>query len=204
MNCKLTNCKITPELIDCLKRNTKVMKNKELAELVNSLFGVNYSIYQISKIKVKCGIKGSPRGPYEIPLYSEFIHKSNGIFIKVISNGRIKWVKKARWMWEQVHGKIKRGDNIIFLDKNPLNVDIKNLYLVSKAELAILQKKKLISNNPEITKIGILMARHRIAINERITEGMEKEQGRKTIHNMRCREFNKRKKITVNAQKQAK
>lgn len=45
-----------------------------------------------------------------------------------------KWVAKHRLIWERVNGPIPKGYNVQFRDHNPRNLDISNLYLISKAE----------------------------------------------------------------------
>lgn len=46
------------------------------------------------------------------------------------------WVPRANWVWEQAFGKIPRGMVIHHRDRNPLNDDLDNLRLLSRAEHA--------------------------------------------------------------------
>ncbi len=48
---------------------------------------------------------------------------------------RNKWVEKHRLIWEQEHGKIAPGYNIVFKDGNTLNCTIENLECISDAEI---------------------------------------------------------------------
>ena len=43
-----------------------------------------------------------------------------------------KWEQLHRHVWEQAYGKIPKGTNIQFIDGNPLNCDIKNLYTIDR------------------------------------------------------------------------
>lgn len=52
-----------------------------------------------------------------------------------------KWQLLHVYIWECKHGKIPKGYCVIFKDKNTLNTRLDNLMLVSRAELARLNKK---------------------------------------------------------------
>jgi phage protein len=65
------------------------------------------------------------------------------------------WEFKHKLIWTEAHGPIPEKHSIIFADGNKLNLDIDNLLLVSKAELLMLNRKKLISENSELTKTGL-------------------------------------------------
>lgn len=63
---------------------------------------------------------------------SERINKDGYYEVKVAEPN--KWIAKHRLIWEQAHGPIPKSHNIQFKDRNPLNLDINNLYIISKAE----------------------------------------------------------------------
>lgn len=65
------------------------------------------------------------------------------------------WEYKHKLIWTEVHGPIPEKHSIIFADGNKLNLSIDNLLLVSKAELLMLNRRKLISENSELTKTGL-------------------------------------------------
>lgn len=69
------------------------------------------------------------------------------------------WVLKHRYIYEQHYGKIPDGYNVMFADKNRQNFDIDNLILVSKHEDLIMNSKKLIYEDKELTKSGHLVAK---------------------------------------------
>lgn len=70
-----------------------------------------------------------------------------------------KWILKHRYIYEQHYGKIPDGYNVMFADKNRQNFDIDNLILVSKHEDLIMNNKKLIYEDKELTKSGHLVAK---------------------------------------------
>ena len=88
---------------------------------------------------------------------SERINVDGYVEIKVAEPN--KWRLKQRLLYEQHHNvKLTKSDVIIFLDGNKLNLDIDNLFLISRAALARFNQDKLHSDNPEITKAAALMA----------------------------------------------
>ena len=66
-----------------------------------------------------------------------------------------KWELKHRYIYKKHYGEIPSGYNVIFADKNISNFDIDNLILVSKAEMLMLNREKLIFEDKELTKTGV-------------------------------------------------
>ncbi|MGN2370638.1 HNH endonuclease [Clostridium cagae] len=64
------------------------------------------------------------------------------------------------------NGLIPQKHVVIFADGDKRNFDIKNLILISRSKLLIMNKNKLIYNNAELTKTGIVIA----SIQEKIRE----------------------------------
>ena len=52
-----------------------------------------------------------------------------------------KWMSLARYNWEQVHGEIPKGMCVFKLDGDWLNDDISNLCLITRQDLAQLNRK---------------------------------------------------------------
>ena len=65
------------------------------------------------------------------------------------------WEYKHKLIWKEKNGPIPEGHSVIFADGNKLNIDIDNLLLVSKAELLMMNRRKLISEDSELTKTGL-------------------------------------------------
>lgn len=65
------------------------------------------------------------------------------------------WEYKHKLIWKEKNGPIPEGHSVIFADGNKLNLDIDNLLLVSKAELLMMNRRKLISEDSELTKTGL-------------------------------------------------
>lgn len=67
-----------------------------------------------------------------------------------------KWALYHRHLYEVEHGeKLKKNEAIIFADGDKTNFDIDNLVKVSRANLLYLNNKKLIFDDPELTKTGV-------------------------------------------------
>ena len=67
-----------------------------------------------------------------------------------------KWISLARYNWEQVHGPVP-GDMCVFkLDGDKYNDDISNLCLVSRKDLAMLNRNQA-KLSPELKEVQILI-----------------------------------------------
>lgn len=95
---------------------------------------------------------------------SERITKDGYIEIKVAEPN--KWKLKHRFVWEQNFRVIPKGHAILFKDQNKLNIDIENLMLISRKELAILNKNNLIFSDPELTSTGVNIAKLMVKVTE--------------------------------------
>lgn len=89
--------------------------------------------------------KGNTPGNHR-PVGSERVNKDGYIEVKVAEPN--KWKCKHRIIWERVHGSIPKGFNIQFIDGNPQNCVIENLYIISRAE-QLKTKNSLIARYPE-------------------------------------------------------
>jgi len=94
-----------------------------------------------------------------VPIGAERITKDGYIQIKV-QDGKFQhnWKGKHIIIWEEHNGSVPPGHVVIFGDGNKRNFDIDNLILVSRAQLVILNKNRLIQNDTELTKTGIIIA----------------------------------------------
>lgn len=74
------------------------------------------------------------------------------------------FVAKHRLIWEEAHGSIPKGCKLMFLDGNKQNVELSNLALVTNGEEAVVNRRGLKSNDPELTKVGIALAKVKISV----------------------------------------
>ncbi|MEH7157519.1 HNH endonuclease signature motif containing protein [Neobacillus drentensis] len=94
------------------------------------------------------------------PIGTERIDQDGYILIKVSDDGpwHKRWRHKHKVVWEEVNGPIPKGHCILFLDTNKQNTKLENLQLITKKQLSRLNQKRLISDNPELTKTGLIIA----------------------------------------------
>jgi hypothetical protein len=96
------------------------------------------------------------------PLWSERIDPDGYVWIKVQKHdpntgSPTRYMLKHAWVWEKVYGKPPKGSNIVFKDGNRTNCDIKNLILVSDAELAVMNRHEGFGAAPAELKESIIM-----------------------------------------------
>lgn len=111
-----------------------------------------------------------------VPIGTERISKDGYVEIKV-QDGKLNknWKPKHVYIWEQHNGPVPAGHVIIFGDGDNRNFDPENLLCVSRAQLARLNQQRLIKNDVELTKTGLLIAdiRNKIA---------ERKRGQKNVY----------------------
>lgn len=91
------------------------------------------------------------------PVGSERVNVDGYIEVKVEEPN--KWRLKHNVVWEQHNGKIPKDSVVMFLDGNKLNVAIKNLKLIKRSELLIMNRYNLYGTNAEATEVGTNLAR---------------------------------------------
>lgn len=77
------------------------------------------------------------------------------------------WELLHRAVWEEHNGSIPEGMLVSFRDSNPLNCEIDNLMLISKSENSVLNNSGLRSEIPEITDVGLTIARLKLQAKKR-------------------------------------
>lgn len=170
---------------------------KEIQELMNKKFGLNYTIGQIQgaikRYKLKTGFTGrfekgsTPKNKGVKGIIYEGCKKTwfkkGGLPVnhREVGSERINidgyyevkvsepnvWRLKHNIIWEKHNGEIPKGNAIIFGDGNKLNLDINNLILVSRQQLLTLNRYKLIQKDADLTRTGIIIADLHQKISER-------------------------------------
>ena len=160
----------THEQKEYLKEIAPGKSRKEIKELVNVKFNLNLNLSQINYVmannKIKTGVdskfkKGYKAGTHKRkgpskPVGTEITCVDGYIKIKISED---KWMHKHHYVWQQHHGEIPKGYNIIFLDKNKKNFDINNLAAVSRKELLFINKKGFLKEDTDLSKVGVALAR---------------------------------------------
>jgi len=177
----------TKEHLDYLRELCKQgLFNKEITGKFNKKFNQNRSESSIRNIRAKHkiyttarnrwkkghipwnkGLKGIDIGGKETrfkkgnippnykPVGSERINSEGYTEVK-IADPNI-WKGKHVLIWEQHHGPVPEGYCVIFGDGNKRNFDINNLILVSRKQLLKLNQLKLIKNDADLTRTGVMI-----------------------------------------------
>lgn len=99
------------------------------------------------------------------PVGSERVNREGLIEVKVAEPRT--WRSKQRVLWEALHGPVPKGHVVLFADRNPRNFAPENLIAVSRGELAVLNKFKLIKTDTDLTQTGITVANLLMAVSQR-------------------------------------
>lgn len=152
----------SPEEIEFLKVNVPGRSQQEIVDLFNKRFGLKLSYERLrgflSSRKLRNGLRIRPIG-------SERVGIEGYTHIKMPNAKR--WKRKHVLIWEAANGPIPEGHVILFGDRDKRNFDPKNLLLVSKKELGLVNLKGLLHNDIELTKAGITIAKVYLKISER-------------------------------------
>ena len=105
----------------------------------------------------KTSFKKGTTPPQYRPVGSERINKEGYLEVKIADPN--KWELKHRYIYKKYYGDIPKGHNVIFADTDKTNLNIDNLILVSKSEMLILNRNKLIYEDNELTKVGVNIAK---------------------------------------------
>ena len=94
-----------------------------------------------------------------MPVGSERINADGYVDIK-IQDGKLQknWKQKHLLLWEEAHGPVPDNHVVLFADGDCLNVTLDNLMLISRSELVVMNKRGLIAQDPDLTKMGKVVA----------------------------------------------
>ncbi|WP_232321180.1 HNH endonuclease signature motif containing protein [Latilactobacillus sakei] len=75
-----------------------------------------------------------------------------------------RWKRKHRIIWESKNGPIPEGYKLLFVDGNSLNLSLKNMALVTSAEMARLNQGGYIYPDADMTKtmLNVVKIRNKI------------------------------------------
>jgi hypothetical protein len=175
----------TPEQDQFLKNHVEGIGNAELAAILNEKFGLSLTRQQVKTYKRNHGLssglnghfkkghvpanKGTHNGGWEptqfkkghrpanyMPVGSERVNSYGYVDIKIADPG--KWRAKHLILWEKANGPVPKGHKVIFGDGDQRNIDLNNLILVTNAQMATLNKKKLIQKDANLTRSSLIIA----------------------------------------------
>ena len=147
--------------LDCRFRKGHIPANK----------GKKMSPEQYEKCKATMFKKGNV--PVNHMKVGEYTHTTDGYLVKKVQeNGtqRERFEYVHRKVWEEHNGPIPEGKMVSFLDGDKDNCDIENLVLVDMPENLELNRTKLRFDNAELTKVGVTVAKVRVAARKKKKE----------------------------------
>lgn len=190
----------SPAVVAFIEEHNEGLYAKELTELINTTFGTAYTVQQIKCYRTNHRLDSGLTGRFEKghtphnkdkhtgsypgmistqfkkghtpknhrPVGSERVTR-DGYLERKIAEPNI-WLQVHVLNWEAVNGPIPEGHVVLFKNGDKTNPDVSNLLLVSRAELARMNQKGLISSNPEQTEVGQNIARLILATAKRKKE----------------------------------
>ena len=197
----------TPAEKRFLERKVAGRSYAELTALFNRRFGHSFTVERIASTlkrlklsngrncrfqpdqipfnKGRKGIRLSPETEFKPghmphnwqPVGTE-ITDANG-YMKVKTRNPKTWKFKQRLIWEKAYGKIPRRHVVIFADGNKLNFALKNLLLISRSELAVMNHLGLITPHAGLTMTGKAIADLKLAIAKLRKTKRKKRKGRR-------------------------
>ncbi|WP_288746320.1 HNH endonuclease [uncultured Enterococcus sp.] len=171
-----------------IKDNSNGNTDLKLCKMVKDKFGVSVTKKQMAnwrgnhnarsdislrgwKKGKKAGIDFKNKRKTSVPIGTEGIAKGI-ITVKIAEN---KWIPKQRFLYEQAHGAINKSEVVIFLDGNNRNFDLENLKKVSRRQLAIINRKRMLTGNRELNESVVAYS----ALISKVSE-LEHEKNKKT------------------------
>lgn len=91
--------------------------------------------------------------------------KGDAQFIKIKEPN--KWMLMSRYVWQQAGRTLKKGEVLIHLNSDICDNRLENLEKVTRNELVRLNYNKLISKDPELTKLALTQIRLNQLIHEK-------------------------------------
>lgn len=146
------------QLIGCLKKNK--IKSGRTGYFEKGSVPFNKGLKGVTTGGIETQFKKGQKPKNYLPVGSERVDKDGYVIVKISDEGKWqqRWRHKHKVVWEKVNGQIPKGHCLLFLDRNKLNISLDNLELITKSQLARLNQKNLINDDPELTKTGIIIA----------------------------------------------
>ncbi|WP_138751762.1 HNH endonuclease signature motif containing protein [Paenibacillus sinopodophylli] len=180
--------RFSPDQKEFIKANVVGLSNADLTRQFNAHFGLTVRETQIKSFKknnlLSSGLTGrfeKGRMPFNkgqkrtwaggedtqfrmghkphnyMPVGSERVNADGYVDLKIADPN--KWRGKHLIEWEKHNGgSIPKGHAVIFGDGNRTNFEPDNLIMVSRAQLAVMNRRGLIQCNADLTRTGVIMA----------------------------------------------
>lgn len=164
----------TEEQATFIRENSDGKRDQELCDLLKKQFGVSVNWKQMANWRGNhnarsktslCGWKKGKKAGVDFSQQKEFRNslpigseiESKGVVLIKIERG--KWIPKHRYLWEKAHGPVPEKHVIIFADGNNRNFELENLMLITRKQLAILNRQKMLVEDESLRLSGIAYAK---------------------------------------------
>jgi len=179
----------TKEVCSFIKKNNKGKTALQMSELLTKKFKKEFTVTQVKIIRQKLHLISGLTGRFEkgnippnkgkkgycakgcevgwfkkgnnprnkLPVGTEIIDAKGYKKIKIADPN--KWEFLHKIIWQKHNGKIPAGHCVSFKDGNKLNCTIGNLFIISRAENAVLNHEHLRSFDPDITQTALTLAK---------------------------------------------
>jgi hypothetical protein len=118
-----------------------------------------------------------------MPLGSERVNADGYTEVKYAEKSgppKNRWRAKHVLIWEKANGPVPKSHAVIFADGNRRNFKLKNLVLVSRKELSVLNRAGMLAaKDADITKVSVSLARLRVLIADRKRGTLETRSNKK-------------------------
>lgn len=115
----------------------------------------DYMPKESQKKSLKTAYKKGNKPVFTKPIGSTYVDKDGYLYVKVKEDGP-RFGKEGKWqpyhnlIWISQNGEIPENHVIVFLDRNKRNFEIDNLQIVSRSELLIINKNKMLTDSREV------------------------------------------------------
>jgi hypothetical protein len=161
----------TPEEKRFIENNVSGRSHAELTDMFNRKFNCSKTSRQIMDFLTYNKLKNGGLSNSTKPIGSEYVDCSGRWLIK--TGQPDVWKSKHIVIWEAANGPVPKGHFILFADGDRSNFDLDNLLLVSRPEMSIMTRHKLIFPDREATRTGKLIADLILQINRKKREAKE-------------------------------
>ena len=178
------------DVLAFFEANNKGRTAQEMTDLLNTTFGAEYTCQQIKSCRARnhwdSGLTGQfkkghtphnkgrkgvshpgtertqfkpgqmPRN--HRPVGSERVNK-DGYRERKIADPKT-WRAVHVLNWEAVHGPVPKGHTVVFKDGNKAHAAVENLMLVSRAELAVMNRRRLGTGAGETAEVRLQLVRY--------------------------------------------
>ena len=121
----------------------------------------------------KTWFKNGHKPHNHMPVGSEVVDTEGYVKVKIAEPK--KWEFKHKMVWRNFNGPIPKGCAIIFRDGDRLNCDISNLKVVTKGELAVMNKNRMLTSDAETNDAAHTLAKLMIRM-QRLKENGDEEK----------------------------